>query len=248
MTTELVALSIEANDPERQARFWGDLLGWEPADHDDGLAVADHGPAIVPTDGTGFRIHFPPTDAPKVGQNWLHVDLTSQSLDDQAHQVARVLELGGRHVDIGQDPDDGHVVLADPEGNELCVIEPGNTFLAGCPFIGALSCDGSQAVGYFWSRALGWPLVWDQDEETAIQAPHGGPKISWGGPPLNPRLGRRGIHLDLAVPPGDDVRLEVDRLVSLGATPTGRPPADRRSVLLEDPDGNGFCVVEGARP
>ena len=50
--------------------------------------------------------------------------------------------------------------------------------------IGAVSCDGSQAVGYFWSKALDWPLVWDQDQETAIRSPLGGPKISWGGPPL----------------------------------------------------------------
>ena len=100
--------------------------------------------------------------------------------------MARALELGGRHLDIGQRPEEGHVVLADPEGNEFCVIEPGNNFLADCGFIGALSSDGSQEVGYFWSKALGWPLVWDQDQETAIRSPHGGPKITWGGPPVAP--------------------------------------------------------------
>ena len=62
------------------------------------------------------------------------------------------------------------MVLADPEGNELCVIEPGNSFLAGCGFVGELACDGSREVGHFWSEALGWPLVWDQDQETAIQS------------------------------------------------------------------------------
>ena len=83
-------------------------------------------------------------------------------------------------------------MLADPEGNEFCVIEPGNSFLADCGFIGALACDGSQEVGYFWSEALGWPLVWDQDQETAIRSPHGGPKITWGGPPLMPKTGSTG--------------------------------------------------------
>jgi glyoxalase superfamily protein len=58
--------------------------------------------------------------------------------------VARALELGARHLDVGRLPEEGHVVLADPEGNEFCVIEPGNGFLAGCGFIGALACDGSQ--------------------------------------------------------------------------------------------------------
>jgi hypothetical protein len=67
------------------------------------------------------------------------------------------------------------VVLADPEDNEFGVIEPGNNFLADCGFIGALACDGSQAVGYFWSEALGRPLIWDQDQETAIRSPRGGP-------------------------------------------------------------------------
>lgn len=44
----------------------------------------------------------------------------------------------------------------------------------------------------FWSEALGWPLVWDQDEETAIQSPHGGTKVAWGGPPVAPKVSRSG--------------------------------------------------------
>jgi hypothetical protein len=71
-----------------------------------------------------------------------------------------------------------------PEGNEFCVIGPGDNFLADCGFIGALACDGSREVGSFWSEALGWPLVWDQDQETAIRSPRGGPEVTWGGPPL----------------------------------------------------------------
>ena len=62
----------------------------------------------------------------------MHFDLTSTSLEDQQQTVARSLGLGARHIDIGQRPEDGHVVLADPEGNEFCVIEPGNNFLADC--------------------------------------------------------------------------------------------------------------------
>ena len=40
-------------------------------------------------------------------------------------------------------------MLADPEGNEFCVIEPGNSFLAGCGFLGELACDGTRQVGLF---------------------------------------------------------------------------------------------------
>jgi catechol 2,3-dioxygenase-like lactoylglutathione lyase family enzyme len=175
----------------------------------------------------------------------MHFDLTSTSLEGQQETVARALELGGRHIDVGQRPEEGHVVLADPEGNEFCVIEPGNKFLAGCGFVGALSCDGSQAVGYFWSAALGWPLVWDQNQETAIRSPHGGPKVTWGGPPVNPKLGPGRVHYDLL--PEGSPSAELDRLLALGATRLDS--SDDSRVALADPDGNEFCLLlSAARP
>ncbi len=191
MTSHLLALCFDANDPLRLARFWAGVLGWEMADdpHDD--------IALLPSDDTGFRIRFVSTQEQKTGQNQMHFDLTSRSLEVQQQTVATSLGLGARHVDVGQRPEEGHVVLADPEGNEFCVIEPGNNFLAGCGFIGAVACDGSQEVGYFWSEALGWPLVWDQDEETVIQSPQGGTKIAWGGPPVAPKTGEVWLHFDL---------------------------------------------------
>ena len=79
--------------------------------------------------------------------------------------------LGARHVDIGQRPEEGHIVLTDPEGNEFCVIEPGNKYLAGCGFMAEITCAGSRETGFFWSEALEWPLVWDQGLQTAIQSP-----------------------------------------------------------------------------
>ena len=157
--------------------------------------------------------------------------------------MARSLALGARHIDVGQLPEEEHVVLADPEGNEFCVIEPGNNFLADCGFIGALSCDGSPQVGYFWSQALGWPLVWDQDEETAIRSPHGGPKIAWGGPPDTPKVGKNRLHFDVAPPADGDQAAEVDRLVSLGARRLDIAHGDVGWVVMADPDGNEFCVL-----
>ena len=237
MPVHLVALSLDANDPSRLAGFWGGVLGWEAADGpDDGIA-------LLPSDDTGFRIRFLPTAEPKVGPNQMHVDLTSTSLEDQQETVDRALGLGARHIDIGQGPDAEHVVLADPEGNEFCVIEPGNNFLADCGFIGALASDGSQEVGYFWAEALGWPLVWDRDQETAIRSPHGGPKVTWGGPPVAPKTGKNRLHLDVAPPTGGDQHAEVDRLVSLGATRLDIGQGDVSWVVLADPDGNEFCVL-----
>jgi catechol 2,3-dioxygenase-like lactoylglutathione lyase family enzyme len=237
MTSQLLALCFGANDPLRLARFWSGVLGWELADDpNDGIA-------LLPSDDTGFRIRFLPTQERKAGQNHMHMDLTSTSFEDQRQTVVRSLGLGARHIDIGQRPEERQVVLADPEGNEFCVIEPGNAFLADCGFIGALACDGSQEVGYFWSAALGWPLVWDQDQETAIRSPHGGPKITWGGPPLMQKTGKNRLHFDLASPVHGDQQAEVDRLVSLGANRIDIGHGEISSVVMADPDGQEFCVL-----
>ena len=235
MTCHLFALCIDANQPVRLARFWAGVLGWEmPGDSQDGIA-------LLPNDDTGFQFRFLPTWRQKTGLNQMHFHLTSTSLADQQQTVARSLGLGARHIDAGQRPEEGHVVLADPEGNEFCVIEPGNKFLADCGFFGELACDGSQETGYFWSKVLGWPLVWDQDQETAIRSPRGGPKISWGGPPLMPRTGKQRLRFDLAPPTGGDQQAEADRLVSLGATRTGIGQGD--VSWLVDPDGHEFRVL-----
>ncbi|MEU4227705.1 VOC family protein [Nonomuraea sp. NPDC026600] len=237
MTSQLVALCFDANDPIRLARFWAGFLGWETAeDSHDGIT-------LLPSDDTGFRIRFLATQEKKTDPNQMHFDLTSTSLEDQERTVARALEHGAQHIDVGQLPEEGHVVLADPEGNEFCVIPPGNNFLADCGFIGALASDGSQEVGYFWSEALGWPLVWDQDQETAIRSPHGGPKITWGGPPVSLKTGKNRLHFDLAPPAHGDQRAEVDRLVSLGATRIDTGQHGAGQVVMVDPDGNEFCVL-----
>ncbi|GIH22677.1 hypothetical protein Aph01nite_09870 [Acrocarpospora phusangensis] len=237
MAPQLVALCFDANDPLGIARFWAGVLGWELADD------PQDGVVLLPNDDTGFRLRFLPTEEKKAGPNPMHFDLTSASLEGQQETVARALELGGRHIDIGQLPEEEHVVLADPEGNEFCVIEAGNNFLAECGFIGAVSCDGTQEVGYFWSEALGWPLVWDQNEETAIRSPHGGPKITWGGPPLNLKTGKNRLHFDLAPHADGDQQAEVDRLISLGATRIDFGQCGEGRVALADPDGNEFCVL-----
>lgn len=186
MSSQLFAICFNATRPADLARFWSGLLGWDLA------GGPDDGIDVLPPDADGFRIRFLPGREPKTGQNRAHFDLTSASQEEQRRTVARALELGGKHIDVGQLPEEGHVVLADPDGNELCVIEAGNKFLADTGFVGALACDGTREVGYFWSEALRWPLVWDQDEETAIQSPNGGTKITWGGPRSRTRRARTG--------------------------------------------------------
>ncbi len=236
--SRLISLVFDANDPLRLARFWAAALGWEVGDE------AGDEIELVPTDSTRFSVRFDRVSDKKVVQNRLHLDLTTTSLDHQNDTVARLIKLGARHIDIGQSPDETHVVLADPEGNELCIIAPGNNFLAGCERLGAINCDGTKEVGHFWSEVLGWPLVWDQNEETAIRASDGtGPLITWSGPPLMAKPGKNRLHLDIAPPMHVDQRAEVDRLVSLGATPIDIGQGDVDWVVMADPDGNEFCIL-----
>jgi catechol 2,3-dioxygenase-like lactoylglutathione lyase family enzyme len=226
-----LTVAFDALDAPRLARFWAGVLGRE--------VVEDAGGALLPGEDAQVGLRFVPSGARKVGPNRVHLHLTSTSLADQQHTVAKALGLGAGHLDVGQRPEEGHIVLADPEGNEFCVIEPDNAFLAGCGFLGELACDGTREVGLFWSEALGWPLVWDQDQQTAIQSPQGGTKVAWGGPPVAPKVGRNRQRFELA-PAGGDQQAEVDRLESLGATRL--EVGEDGSAVLADPDGNEFCV------
>ena len=233
MPVDLSAVCFAAHDPLRLSEFWAGVLGRPAADQ------SDDGAVLVPTDDTGFRLRFRRSQQPKSVKNQAHLDLTSASDDGQRQLVATALALGAQHVDIGQSPEERHVVLADPEGNEFCVIEAGNAFLADCGLLGAVACDGSRATGYFWHAALGWPLVWDQDQETAIQAAHGGPKITWGGP-VPAKLTPTRLRFDVTPLDGDQ-ESEIARLVALGATRVGTG-ADG-AIAMTDPGGNEFCVL-----
>ena len=214
MTSRLYALTILASDPDALALFWSKLLG----DADMSLPLV-----------------FEKADLPRSGLNQIHFHLTSYTASQEAN-VARALELGATHLDVGQLPDEDHVVLADPEGNEFCVIEETNNWLAGTGFLGELAADGTREVGVFWAAALDWPLVHDEDGETAIAPPDGSFKIAWGGPPLNERSGRNRMHLVLAT---SDVEAEVERLVSLGASVVERRTDE---IEMADPDGNEFVL------
>jgi hypothetical protein len=233
MTCQLFAVCFDASQPLRLAQFWAGMLGRE--------VVEDASGALLPGEDSQLGLRFVPSRAQKVGQNRMHLHLTSASPTDQRHTVAAALGLGACHLDVGQIPEEGHVVLADPEGNEFCVTEPGNNFLAECGLLGEVACDGTREVGLFWSAALSWPLVWDQDQETAIQSPYSGTKVGWGGPPVAPKERRNRQRFDLTPPVHGNQLSEIDRLVSLGATRL--EVGEDGAVELADPDGNEFRVL-----
>jgi catechol 2,3-dioxygenase-like lactoylglutathione lyase family enzyme len=237
MTTRLVSLCFDANDPVRLARFWASTVGWEIYDESSGEI------GVLPTDGTRFILVFLPVPEPKTAKNPIHLDLVGESVDDQREIVDRLIGLGAEHVDIGQGSDADHVVLADPEGNEFCVVLRGE-FLADTGFIGAVVFEpANPATGHFWGKAIGWPVVYDQDGDVAIRAPDGqGPFITFG-PPGVAKSGKNRLHLDVAPNADDDQVTEVDRLIALGARRIDIGQGDVPWVVCADPDGNEFCVL-----
>ena len=237
MTTRLVNVCFDANDPLRLARFWAGALGWEVYDE----TTDEIG--VLPTDGTRFILVFLAVPEPKTGKNPIHLDLVSESAEHQREVVDRLIELGAEHIDIGQGDAVDHVVLADPEGNEFCVVLRGE-FLADTDFLGAVVFEPAHpATGRFWGQAIGWPVVYDQDGDVAIRAPDGrGPFITFGPPGVN-KSGKNRLHLDLAPHAADDHATEVERLIALGARRTDIGQGSVPWVVLADPDGNEFCLL-----
>ena len=211
-------------------------MGWEIYDetHDE--------IGVLPTDGTRFILVFLPVPEPKTTKNPIHLDLVSESVEHQRDIVDQLIALGASRIDIGQG-DVPWVVLADPEGNEFCVVLRGE-FLADTDFIGAVVFEpANPATGYFWGEAIGWPVVYDQDGDVAIRAPDGrGPFITFG-PPGVARSGKNRLHLGLAPHADDDQATEVDRLIALGARRIDIGQGDVPWVMLADPNGNEFCVL-----
>jgi len=111
-------LTIDTTDPPRLAGFWAAALGWRRT-HDSDEEVVLEPPAGSPQDGVSPDLLFVRVPERKAGKNRLHLDLRPK---DQAAEVARLEALGARRTDVGQGPDVTWVVLADPDGNEFCVL------------------------------------------------------------------------------------------------------------------------------
>ena len=103
---------IDAREPERLGRWWAEALGWPIVCESPEEFEIRPEPDVLP------GLLFLPVSDAKIVKNRLHIDLRP---DDQAAEVARLVALGARRVDVGQG-EVGWVVLADPEGNEFCVL------------------------------------------------------------------------------------------------------------------------------
>ena len=97
------------------AGFWSSVLGWTRSSADDDGVVE-----LVDPSGQGPSLVFAPVPEPKVVKNRVHIDVNPVGCDQQ-EELARLLSLGARKVDIGQG-EQRWIVLADPEGNEFCLL------------------------------------------------------------------------------------------------------------------------------
>jgi predicted enzyme related to lactoylglutathione lyase len=244
MTTRLVEVSVDANDPGALARFWAAALGWTVTDQGDGVVVVAPGDGAADAEGA-LPLVFAPVPEPKTGKNRVHIDLESTSLADQEATVERLLGLGATHADIGQG-DVSWVVLADPEGNELCVLAPTPDHPGTGPIVAiVVDCADPAGLAEFWTVAAGWPIVerHDGDDVRLLRAPSGkGPYLELLRVPDAKQVKNR-LHVDVAPFSGDDHAAEVERLRALGARPVDVGQGDVPWVVLGDPEGNELCVL-----
>ncbi|NQX13808.1 VOC family protein [Microbacteriaceae bacterium VKM Ac-2855] len=94
------------------------------------------------------------------------------------------------------------------------------------------------ALGSWWQKALGWPIV-GQDDETTELRDASGPSILFNDVPEGKTIKNR-LHLDW-IP--DDQDAEVARLVAMGATRVDLGQGSQSWVVLADPEGNEFCIL-----
>src|SRR5919197_1216396 len=139
----LIGIVFDAMDVPMMERFWAAATGGRTG---------------------GLELRFHATDKPKTGKNRLHLDLAGGP--DWEVEVERLLALGAMRIDIGQ----GDVpwdVLADPEGNEFCVLRPGHPgVLADCGLV-AICLDVAEEDRYaqwaFWQAQANWHAVESHD-------------------------------------------------------------------------------------
>jgi Glyoxalase-like domain len=243
MGTHLACMSVDAADPLPLARWWADALGWRvTAEEPDEVAVAP------PEGEPGIPMTMVRVADPRRVKNRVHPDLASASRDDQAAIVERLEGRGARRVDIGQ-RDVPWVVLADPDGNEFCVLDPRMEYDdAGALAAVVVDARDPYELAEFWSAATGWPVARAGDHYATLRP------VAGGSPSLEfiadetPKTVKNRLHLDVAPAIDGDQRAEVDRLLGLGASRVDIGQGDVPWVVLADPEGNEFCVLTPREP
>jgi catechol 2,3-dioxygenase-like lactoylglutathione lyase family enzyme len=122
MATRLWSVVIDCADPARLARWWSDVLGWPVTHEEPGECVVEPGPGHDPAGGIPSLV-FGVVPEAKTGRNRIRLHLAGRSGADRRTIVEPLLGAGATRLDVDSGDEEG-VVLADPEGNELCVLRP----------------------------------------------------------------------------------------------------------------------------
>ena len=122
MPVRLHHIVIDAHDLPRLARFWTQALGWKV------LSEREREIVIGTDENAPVGICFMPVTDQKIVKNRVHLDITTEA-QDRDQEIDRLLGLGAQRVDVGQTGKESWTVLADPEGNEFCVIRPKETLI-----------------------------------------------------------------------------------------------------------------------
>ena len=240
--TRLVHLVIDAADPPRLARFWSAALGWEVAaeepDEVEVWPVGYHYP-----DPVALPLTFVPVAEPKRVKNRVHLDLATESAGHQAAEVERLRSLGAVPADIGQ-IDVPWVVLADPEGNEFCVLDPRAAYRDTGPVAAVVAdCADPVALAGFWEMAAGWAPSGSAEGWVSLRSPQGvGPYLELLRVP-GAKAAKNRMHLDVAPSAGEDHLAAVQLLQKAGAVPIDVGQGDVPWAVLADPQGGEFCVL-----
>jgi hypothetical protein len=238
MATRFWSVVIDAADPIALGRWWSAAVGWPVTEEAPDEVTVSSEVAGVP------ELVFVEVVDPKVGKNRVHLDLPSASVEHQAEVVARLLAAGATRADVGQG-EVPWVVLRDPEGNELCVLEPRPEH-PDATGVAAIVHDVGDPVALapFWAAATGWEPVTTHPDHVTLRRPGGGPPDLDLLRSTDAKVVKNRLHLDVAPFPDDRRDDQVDRLLALGASEVdvGQGP-DVTWRVLADPEGNEFCVL-----
>jgi hypothetical protein len=242
MALRLVQVNFKARDDSALGRFWAEVLGWD---------VSSEGPGVTNVEPVGFVWPDPSAVCvdvvivpdPETVTYRVHLDLATTSAAHQEELVARLRELGATPSDVGQG-DVPWTVLADPEGNVFCVLEPREIYRDTGPIAAVVvDCADPRAMARFWDEAIDWTLHEVTDDHARLRsAADVGPYLEILRTP-GVRTWWNRVHLDVAPYLGDDQEAEVARLRALGATDADVGQGDVPWKVLVEPGGNEFCVL-----
>ncbi|GAB7190172.1 VOC family protein [Kineococcus sp. NUM-3379] len=245
--SELRQVVVDAADFRGLARWWAQALSWRV------VLASDEEVEIAPQEGRpGVPLVFVPVRDDRRGPNRVHLDLDSDSPAMQRETVAMLLHAGATRADVGQGRTPWEV-LADPEGNEFCVLEPRPQY-EGTGAVAAIVVQAldPRRLGRFWAQASGWDLVRSSAELASLRAGGGGPWLEFVRT-TTPHTTKNRLHLDVvphATAParrGGAQHAVVTALRESGARPADVGQGRRPWVVLADPEGNEFCVLSEPR-